>query len=87
MNKTAATLSNMHMKNKFKLGQNVVYTDGLGTTRSAQIVNINENAVRVGWLVGPRHLVTIVLSHAAARKCLVLFPEGEKFMVLEGGAK
>lgn len=71
----------------FMLGQSAVYTEGDGTTRSVSIVRVTENAVRIGWLVAPRHLVTIALSHRSARQCLVLFPPGEKFMVLEGGAK
>lgn len=72
----------MHMKNKFKLGQNVVYTDGLGTTRSAQIVNINENAVRIGWRIGPGRIASVPMSHAQAEKWCVPFPDGIKFMAI-----
>lgn len=74
----------------FKPGQCAVYTDDIGTTHSVTIRTVDENVVRIHWLVKHHNLITLAvvpLSHAAARKRLVLFPPGEKFMVLEGGAK
>lgn len=73
----------MNIETEFKPGQCAVYTDGVGTTRSVTIRSVNEFAIRIEWFAKRGFLACVPLSHAAARKCLVLFPEGEKFMVLE----
>lgn len=78
---------NMNIETEFKPGQCAVYTEADGTTRSVTIRSVDENVVRIEWFAKRGFLTCIPLSHAAARKCLVLFPEGVKFMVLEGGAK
>lgn len=53
------------MKNQFKVWQPVVYTRADGSSQSATITQVNENAVVVSWPVGPGKACSEIVPRAA----------------------